>query len=148
MKNKDSIQVLISVLNYFLIIIFLLFATSVIVMIIQLVQLLDLNWINNSYFAKITIFNWSRFLGQFILLQVIFILLYMVLAYLPFIFWEHVPSLVKRNLKSITVLYFATTLTLTLSITMSEAAFVITTSIVAFIALIHPAFARLVDKLQ
>ncbi|WP_142351871.1 hypothetical protein [Streptococcus equinus] len=116
-------------------------------MIIQLIQLLDLNWINNSYFAKITTFNWNRFLGQFTLLQAIFILLYMVLAYLPIMLWEHVPSLIKRNLKPITVLYFATTLTLTLSITMSEGVFVITTSIVAFVALIHPAFARLIDKL-
>ncbi|KFN87604.1 hypothetical protein [Streptococcus equinus] len=147
MKNENSIQLLISILNYFTIIVFFLFATSGIVMIIQLIQLLDLNWINNSYFAKITTFNWNRFLGQFTLLQAIFILLYMVLAYLPIMLWEHVPSLIKRNLKPITVLYFATTLTLTLSITMSEGVFVITTSIVAFVALIHPAFARLIDKL-
>ncbi|WP_308689413.1 hypothetical protein [uncultured Streptococcus sp.] len=143
MINKNTYQLLIQILDVLLIIIGIIMTISAVMVVSIWCKYIDQAWVQKSYFSHIIKFNWWKFFTQFSLLQIIFLIIFIGLTYLPISFQEKIPKSIKKLFKPFTVLYFSTTLTISLSITMTETVFVTMTSIIAFIALIYPLVKRI-----
>ncbi len=142
-KNSSNGKTLFKILNLILLICICISIIFVTFLVGNLAKSINLDWLNQSYFSKITSFDWLTFICQFILIETIFLLIFSVFFYAFEMFKTSLPKFLDSNFKHFSVIYFATSLSVSLSLTMTEIVFVTLTSIVAFAVLIAPVVAQL-----
>lgn len=146
MKNNYDKQTLIKILNLISLMCICIFIIFITFLIGNIAKSINPDWLNKSYFAKIRTFDWFAFIYQFTLIEIIFLLIFAVFAYIFWMFRTSLTKFLDNNFKIFSVIYLATSLSISLSITMTEVVFVTLTSIIAFTALIAPIITKLFSK--
>lgn len=106
----------------------------------KLVLQIDFEWISDSYFLKVSKFNWLKFIHQFLIIEIIFILPFGVIYQIFNLLNSKIQEKFKKILAFTFVIYLSITTSITLSLTANELVFTFLSSIIAFIALVIPAF--------
>ncbi len=111
----------------------------------KLVLLVDFDWVTDSYFIISSKFNWVKFLTQFIIIDLIFVLPLLTLDYIYYSLNAEIKKKYAKLVEISNALYVSFATVITLSLTANELVFTFITSTIAFIALVIPIF-KLVFK--